>query len=198
MVSGIALAGGKSTRMGGRTKALLEIGAVPIIKRVLDTLNLVFDSNIIITNTPEAFKFLGYPMFRDILPNCGSIGGLYTGLVKMGRPYGFLVACDMPFLRKDAIEVMFKEINDADVVIPEVDGKYEPLHAIYSKTCVPQIEEAIKTGDLKILNLFDRLKISFVREEALRSIDPELRFLMNVNTFSDLQRARGMDRGSVE
>ncbi len=184
--------------MGGQTKALLEIGAVPIIKRVLDTLSLVFDSNIIITNTPEDFDFLGYPMFRDIFPNCGSMGGLYTGLIRMDRPYGFLVACDMPFLRVDAIGELLKEINDADVVIPEVDGKYEPLHAIYSKTCVPCLEESIRTGDLKILNLFDKLKISFIREEVLRSIDPDLRFLMNVNTFDDLERARNLEGAATQ
>jgi molybdopterin-guanine dinucleotide biosynthesis protein A len=189
-VSGILLAGGQSRRMGGVNKALLEVGGSRIIERVASALCNVFPEVLLITNSPDDFQFLGLPMFKDLVPGQGSLGGLYTGLSACKGDYGFLAACDMPFLSVDVIRHMLNLAEGFDVVVPRISGWLEPLHAVYSRGCLPYIEELLQHEDLKILNFFDKAKVREVPEKDLRLFDPELRFTMNLNTPEDLQRAR--------
>jgi len=188
--SGILLAGGKSRRMGGANKALLRIGGRRIVERAASTLCNVFQEVLLITNSPEDFQFLGLPMLRDLIPGRGSLGGLYTGLRACKAAYGFLAGCDMPFLSADVIRYMLDMVKGFDVVLPRVSGGLEPLHAVYSRECLPHIEEALQHKDLKILNFLNKVRVREVSEKDLSTFDPELRFIMNVNTPQDLQRAQ--------
>jgi molybdenum cofactor guanylyltransferase len=188
-VSGVILAGGKARRMGGINKALIEVRGRPIIERVASTLSRIFTRIVIITNCPDSFRFLGLPMYRDIIPGSGSLGGLYTGLKVCGTDYGFLVGCDMPFLRADIIRLMVGKIDDFDVIIPEAQGYTEPLHALYSQRCVPHIEDLIHQTDYKIFNLFHRVRVNMLPESVFTSFDPDLSFIGNVNSPEDLARA---------
>ncbi len=189
-VSGIVLAGGESRRMGGVNKALLKIGDLPIIERVTRILSRVLPHVIVITNTPEDFRFLGLPMFQDLRPGYGALGGLYTGLKECAPDFGFLVACDMPFLCAGIIEHMMRRTQHYDVIVPRLRGKLEPLHAIYSKTCLPVVEDLMNNDDLKIINFFNRVRVLELDEKDLLSLDPDLRFIMNLNTTQDLERAQ--------
>jgi molybdopterin-guanine dinucleotide biosynthesis protein A len=189
-VSGILLAGGQSRRMGGVNKALLEIGGSRIIERTASALCHAFQEVLVITNSPDDFQFLGLPMFRDVVPGRGSLGGLYTGLRACKGDYGFLAACDMPFLSVAVIRHIANSVDGFDVVVPRISGMLEPLHAAYSRACLPYIEALLQHESLKILNLYDKVKVREVPEEDLLALDPELRFIVNVNTPEDLQRAR--------
>jgi len=188
-VTGIILAGGKSRRMAGVNKALLNIGNDRIIGRVRDVVLQILPRTILITNTPEDYAFLGLPMFPDIIPNAGSLGGLYTGLNHCESQFGFLVACDMPFLNPGIIRGMIGLVEDYDVVIPCIHSRLEPLHAIYSKKCIPFVQDLLLKASLRILDLFDQVKVKKVSEEFLAKFDPEFRFIMNVNSPNDLQKA---------
>ena len=192
--SGIVLAGGASRRMGGRNKALLKIGRVTIVERVVNTLATIFPEVIVITNTPDAFAFLGLPMFGDLRVGRGSLGGLYTGLSVCSMEHGFLVASDMPFLSRESIEHMLWLIDDNDVVVPRTSGGLEPLHAVYSRRCIPSIETLLDAGDLKIVNFFPNVKVREVHEEELIPSDPRLLFTMNVNRPEDLEAAQALAR----
>jgi len=176
--------------MGGINKALLEIGGSRVVERVRRTLGQVFSQILLITNTPDDFAFLELPMFRDLIPGHGSLGGLYTGLSVCTGTHGFLVACDMPFLHTAVIERLLSALDDHDVVVPRIRGHLEPLHAIYSKECTPHIRDLMTKGDLKMLNFFHLVDVQEVVEEDLSCFDPELRFIMNLNTPEDLQKAR--------
>ncbi len=153
--------------MGGLNKALLKVGRVTIVERVVDTLAAIFPEVIVITNTPDNFAFLGLPMFRDLRRGQGSLGGLYTGLTVCSMDHGFLVACDMPFLSGKTIEHMLSLIEDNDVVVPRLTGGLEPLHAVYSRRCLPHIAALLDAGDLKIINFFPHVKVREVPEEDL-------------------------------
>src|SRR5437762_6813312 len=97
-VTGVVQAGGRSTRMGGRPKALLELSGRRIIERVVDAITPVVDDLLIVTNTPELYAFLGLSMVADVYPDHGSLGGIYSGLRAAPGDAAFTVACDMPFL----------------------------------------------------------------------------------------------------
>jgi molybdopterin-guanine dinucleotide biosynthesis protein A len=194
VVTGIILAGGKSRRMGGINKALLRVGRHRIIERVCKAVLEVMNNAMIITNAPDDFAFLGLPMFPDIHPNTGSLGGLYTGLKHCTDEPGFLVACDMPFLDPQIMRTMIDLIDGYDVVIPNVDGGLQPLHAIYSKNCTPLIADFLLRGNYKIIDFLDQVKVREVPEDFLKRFDPTFRFVMNINNPEDLAKALYIDR----
>ncbi len=79
-VTGVIQAGGKSTRMGGQPKALMELGGRRIIDRVVEVMRAVTDDLLIVTNTSDVYASLGLPMVADVFPDHGSLGGIYSGL----------------------------------------------------------------------------------------------------------------------
>lgn len=180
--------------MGGVTKALLEVGGAPIIERTAAILSRIFREVIVITNTPSQFEFLRLPMYGDLRPGNGSLGGLHTGLASCAADHAFLVACDMPFLNEEIIRHMATLACGRDVVIPRINSHLEPLHAIYSRACIPHIEKLLDRADLKILNMFPDVDVLEVDQEELKAFDPELRFIVNLNTPQDLVEARKLAR----
>lgn len=176
--------------MGGVNKALLRIRDRTIIEMATSVLAGIFSEILIITNSPDDFGFLGLPMHEDLIRGKGSLGGLCTGLSLCSANWAFLAGCDMPFLNEHVIRHMVGAIGDADVVIPRISGLLEPLHAIYSKTCLPHIEELLAKGDLKILDFLHKVRVREVSEEELAAFDPAFRFIMNLNSPQDLEKAR--------
>ena len=189
-VTGVIQAGGKSTRMGGRPKALLELGGRRIIERVLDAVAPVVDDVLVVTNTPDLYAFLRVPMVPDAWPEHGSLGGIFTGLTAAAGDAAFTVACDMPFLHPEVARLVVRRAGEGDVVIPRVGEQFETMHAVYAKSCLPAIEARLRAGRLKIVGFFEDVRVvEIAAEEVARHRAPEVAF-MNVNTPEELERAR--------
>ena len=182
------LAGGASKRMGNKNKAFLKIGEKSIIERVLDAISVVVPQVILITNSPEQFIHLNRPLYQDILPGNGPLGGIYTGLINSTTNYDLVVACDMPYIQSQLLRLLINYSQDYDIVIPSTPDGYHPLCAIYSKACIDPIEKLVNDGSLKVTNLFNYVK---VKEVKLTEIYPEfdLNVLLNINTDQDYEKA---------
>jgi molybdopterin-guanine dinucleotide biosynthesis protein A len=191
-VTGVVQAGGKSTRMGGQRKALMELGGERIIERVVRAVEPAVDDLLIVTNTPEPYAFLGLPMVPDVFPDGGSLGGIYSGLKAASNDAVFTVACDMPFLKSGVIRLVVDRADEGDVVIPLVGGQYETLHACYHKRCLVPMEERLRQGRLKIIDFFDRVRVVTIEEAEIRLRGDPSTVFMNVNTPAELERARGL------
>jgi molybdopterin-guanine dinucleotide biosynthesis protein A len=189
-VTGVIQAGGRSVRMGGRPKGLMELGGRRLIERVLMALTPVVDDVLVVTNTPQLYAFLGLPMVPDVYPDRGSLGGIYSGLRAAPGQAALTVACDMPFLHPEVLKLLAERSGEGDVVIPRVDEQLETLHAAYGKACLPHIEERLLAGKLKIVGFFESVRVVEITEaDVARFRDPRLVF-MNVNTPEELDRAR--------
>ena len=79
-----------------------------------------------------------------------------------------------------------------DVVIPRTELGYEPLCGAYSVRCLPFIEDQLRQGQGRIIEFFDRVRVTTVDAAVLRRSDPELRSLFNINTIEDLRQAQRM------
>lgn len=193
-VTGVIQAGGKSARMGGQPKALMELGGRRIIERVVEALEGTVDDLLVVTNTPGLYAFLGLPMVPDVYPDHGSLGGIYSGLKAASGQSAFTVACDMPFLRREVVRLVVERAALGDVVIPRVGDQYETMHAAYQKSCLPHMEARLRAGRLRIVGFFDAVRVITIAEaEIARYGDPGLVF-MNVNTPEELERARALAR----
>jgi len=191
-MTGIVLAGGKATRMGGACdKAFLKIDNETMISRQLMVLKQIFKEIIIVTNSTNSYKDTkGVTIISDIIQERGPIGGIYSGLLASGSFYNFVVACDMPFINAELIEYMITLRDGFDIVVPHIGGKYEALFSIYSKNCIRPINQAMEKDRLTVRELFAGVRVrELAGEEIMRFGDADTIF-MNVNTKEDLCRIR--------
>lgn len=191
-VTGVIQAGGRSTRMGGEPKALLELGGQRIIERVVDVVGGVLDDLLVVTNTPERYAFLGLPMVGDAFADGGALGGIYTGLRAAGGDAAFTVACDMPFLHPAIVRMVVERAGEGDVVIPRTGSQLETMHAVYGKGCLTAMEARLRAGQLKIVGFFPDVRVvELDAADMVRHRAPDVAF-MNVNTPEELARARAL------
>lgn len=181
-------AGGKSSRMGV-DKSFVLFNGRPLIEIVHDTVAGLGDELILITNKPEVYAHLGLPMFGDVYPDHGPLGGIYTAVHHAQHPHVLIVACDMPWLNRDLLAYMLTLRHTADVIVPRWQKFPEPLHAIYSKNCVDPIAENLQTQQLKITSFYGRVAVRFVDREEIERFDPDGRSFANINTPQELAQA---------
>lgn len=189
-VTGIVLAGGQSRRLG-TNKAVVEVGGVRLIERVLAHLRRLSDDLVIVANEAEPYGSLGGRLVADEWPGMGSLGGIYSGLRAARYERGLVAACDMPFLNARLLRAMIELSRDYDVVMPRLnDGRMEPLHAIYGRACLGPMEVQLRQGDLRIINILPHLRVRYLEQSELDALDPQHLSFFNVNTQEDLERAR--------
>ena len=185
--AGIILAGGLNRRLEGQNKALLPVGDQPILDRLVTLLRQFFNQIIVVTNQPLAYVSYDVTIVTDLLPIRSSLTGIHAGLFHAHAPHAFLCACDMPFLKKELVEVLMQAFEPRwDVIVPITREGYQPLCAIYSNRCLHPIEEQLKKQELKISRLYAGVKVKTIPEEKLRQVDPELVSFFNINTPDDL------------
>ncbi len=194
-VSGVVLAGGESRRLG-RDKALERIGDKTLIERVVSCIAPVTAEVIVVVALPSKAAALPLPaevrVVSDRYPRCGSLGGIFTGLSASHEPWVFLVACDMPFLDPRLMRRLMAMRRGVDCVVPLLNGRPEPLHALYSKTCLEPMERMLQIGLLKIAPLFEMVRVRYADERTIDRIDPHHRSFFNVNSPADVEEALGL------
>lgn len=186
---GVILAGGQSTRMG-TNKALLNFDGEPLIQRLSHRLQIWFDQVVLVTNTPELYQFLGLPMFGDRIAGLGPLGGLEAGLSASRHDYVFFCATDMPFVSEELVRYMVGLAPGYDIVVPMVGGEYEPMHAVYSRSCLPLVTEKLESRRLRLVSIFDASRLRVVTETEIHPFGDPDRLFFNCNTPADLERAR--------
>jgi len=189
-------AGGESRRMG-QDKARLPFLGQPLIQRVVARVASIADEVLVTTNRPADYAFLGLPLYPDLRPGRGALGGLYTALSFASQPMVGVVACDMPFAsaRLLAFQLELLEAESADVVIPIVEGVYQPFHAVYRReTCLPQIEQALDADQWKLIAWFPQVKVRTVSVAECQPYDPSGLAFSNVNTLEELAAAEELAR----
>ncbi len=183
-------AGGQSARMG-EDKALKPFLGRPLIQRVIERLQPIADELIVTTNHPDEYVFLHLPLFMDLKPGRGALGGLYTAIASAKSPLVAVAACDLPFasalLFETAARLLVEE--GMDVVIPRSGQGLEPLHAVYRReTCLPVIEAAIAADSWKVISWLPQVKVyELVAEDE--------RIFWNVNTPEEFAEAERLASG---
>ncbi len=192
-VTAIVLAGGKSRRLGSvGSKALQTIAGKSLIERVADRVRPLTDQILVVTareqfNLPAACRA---EILTDLYPDKGPLGGIYTGLLAARSPHSLVVACDMPFLNTELLRYMAELSADFDVVVPTLAaGKVEPLHAIYSKNCLPSMQTQLERNELAVDSIFSAVSVNYVARAECQRLDPQLLSFFNINDRADLNRA---------
>lgn len=196
-IAGVILAGGENRRFP-EVKALITIGGQTIIERHLSVLRSVFDEVMISTNTPEVFFRFEAPLVGDILPSLGPIAGIHAALSNASAGAVFVVACDMPFVDRDAILCICREYREAGMdgrapaVIPSFKGEQQPLFGVYHRTILPSIEKAIAEGKTALKRFLSEAGAIIIDEPCPAAVGSEGRVFVNINTLEDYRRVFGV------
>jgi molybdenum cofactor guanylyltransferase len=188
----IVLAGGRSSRMG-KPKALIDFGGVALLTRVVSELKHRFDE-IVIVAAPVSEEFPrieipGLKLVHDETPFAGPLDALRRGLDALDQEIAFACSCDLPLLNAEVAARLVAMLDDFDAVIPEVGGKFQPLHAVYRKRCASATEALAARGEKRLSAIVDAVNAKRIGEGELRKIDPELRSFFNVNTPEEYRKA---------
>jgi len=181
------LAGGKSSRMG-TDKSFVPFQGRPLIEVVQDRVAGLGDEQILITNNPSAYAHIGLPMFGDVYPDHGSLGGIFTAVTYASHPHTLVLGCDMPWLNRGLLEYMASLRETADVIVPRWQKFPEPLHAIYSKGCLGPMEDNLKAKRMKVIGFYGRVSVRFLERNDIVRFDPDGRSFANINSIEDLLR----------
>lgn len=191
--TGVILAGGQNKRFEGRNKAFIRIGGQRILDRLLEVYGRLFDQIVLVTNDPAAYMDVDALIVSDHYEVRSSLNGLHAGLFAAAHDYAFFAACDTPFIKGALIRHLVDRIEPkADLIVPATAAGYEPMCAVYKKSCLPAMAWQLEHGLLKILGLFRKLRVKTIPEASLRAVDPELISFFNINTPEDLLRAKAL------
>lgn len=191
--TGVILAGGQNKRFDGQNKAFISIGGKRILDRLLDVYSRLFDQIVLVTNDPAAYTDVDALIVTDHYSVRSSLNGLHAGLFAAAHEYAFFAACDSPFIKSALIQRLLDAVTPkVDIIIPSTSAGYEPMVAVYKKTCLPAMASQLERDLLKIQGLFRKVRVKTVEEADLRKVDPELISFFNVNTPGDLVLAEAI------
>ena len=173
----------------GFNKAFLKIDGQRLIDRTIKIFRELFSEIILITNEPAAYLDLDLGIASDIFPGKGPLGGIYTGLFYATNPYIFVSACDLPFLDAAFITYMISRVEGYDIIVPRTDAGYYPLHAIYSRRCIPAIRRLIDKDSLKIIGFYKDMRTLILGPEVILPFYPGGNMFFNINTKRDIEGA---------
>jgi molybdopterin-guanine dinucleotide biosynthesis protein A len=186
-IAGVILAGGRSSRFGSN-KALAILDGKPLVQHVADLISGLFQECLLVTNTPEEYKFLSLPMTYDRYQGSGPLAGIHAALLEINAPRVFVVACDMPSLSPELIRYMCNNINeqDYDAIIPWLEKGQEPLFGIYHKNSLTVIDTCLQKNDCQIIRALEDLRVRRVSEQEVLSITGNLNCFKNINRPEDI------------
>jgi molybdopterin-guanine dinucleotide biosynthesis protein A len=211
-------AGGFSRRFGGN-KPLAPLCGKPLILHTLDRVDALGLETFVVISDP-----LMKPIFESILlgrarvlieddvgisnhhakstgVSKGPLAGILRGLKEAQEELAIVLACDLPFVSKEALGFMLRKTREMgfDALVPRwPNGFIEPLHAVYRIRAFKEaIERSIAKGRMKVSDSIDELrKVCFLEAEQLRKFDPELLTFFNVNTIEEFREAEKILRNT--
>ncbi|MEH7390121.1 molybdenum cofactor guanylyltransferase [Bacillus sp. JJ1503] len=193
-VTGIIMAGGRSSRMG-TNKALLPIGGKTVIERIVQELSKIVSDLVIVTNTFEDYQFLGLPMVQDHWKDMGPLAGIHAGLSASSTEKNLIVACDMPFISSQVGDILLTFLDDYQVAVPDVSDQLHPLFAAYRKDTLGEVQQSLQNQELRIRQFFKHTKTKYVTEACLQKhhYHYQEQHFFNMNHRDDFERALKME-----
>lgn len=183
-LTGIILAGGKSSRMG-REKGLVEFHGKPLIQYGIDLLARYTDHLLISSDNSDYLPF-GLELVPDAITGQGPVAGLAASLQHSATPWNLVIACDLPFLEPGLIDILLESDHESQAVIPVHHGGMEPLVGRYHSDLATQFAQAVSSGNLALHKLLLTMKVHYL--EVGQQIEQHPRMFTNFNTMNDLEK----------
>ncbi len=180
-ISAVILAGGQSRRMGSN-KALLPIGNITFIARIINTLQRRFSNIYISANNPEEYEVLKRPVIIDIFRGYGPLAGIHAALKNIPTEYAFTVSCDVPFISTDVIDTLVDAVESETILIADDGQRLHPLIGIYPRSVYNHLDEYLQNNEKQVHMFLDGMKHKRIDVSQYQDA------VKNINTIEEYER----------
>ncbi|NMB81715.1 MAG: molybdenum cofactor guanylyltransferase [Ignavibacteria bacterium] len=196
-ITGVILAGGKSSRMG-ENKSLLQIDGITLIERSYELLNSIFKKVIISTNEPQLYDLVQIEKVKDVFSDLGPLCGIYSSLKSANTKKIFVISVDLPFVLPDMIRYLINYKTDEPITLPCSKNGIQYLCGLYDQQLIPIMENILVSNNHARLDNKEIVKSSlslwnFVERVGGEIIDVEEKLFymkdsfFNINTPEDFE-----------
>jgi molybdopterin-guanine dinucleotide biosynthesis protein A len=184
-ITGVILAGGRSSRMGGGDKGLLPLDGLPLYRHVLVGLSRQVDKVLINANRhSDQYRLSGLPVVPDVLPDfLGPLAGMQAGLKAADTEWVVFVPCDVPVFPQDLVLRLWEKRLDAAAAFASSGDRDHPAFALLNRSLLPQLELFLSRGERRVMLFFEQMNAQRVVFTAQPSE------FINLNTPQDLAAA---------
>jgi len=183
-ITGIILAGGKSSRMGS-DKGFLELNGNTFISLIIEAVKPLVKDIIIVSNN-SAYDQFGHQRVDDMIEDAGPVAGLYSGLYHSKTEHNLVVSCDVPLIKTAVLNTLIDGFDaDFDVIQLQSQNKTIPLIALYKKQCMDTFWELLQNDERRLRFAVDRLNTKTIILDG--KFD---KFVKNINTVEQLNEIK--------
>jgi molybdopterin-guanine dinucleotide biosynthesis protein A len=192
LIAGAVLAGGKSLRFG-KNKALQQLRGRRFVDLAVESLHPFCEPVMLVVGEIEPYLAAEAMLVQDVVPHQGPLGGIYTALLYSPAEWVLVKATDMPFLVPQLVSLIIGAREGFDAVVPIVNGFYEPLLALYNRSCLPAVKRKLGEPDKhQVIGIYRQIKVKTISETEWREVDADGISFKNINTPSDLAEIDGL------
>lgn len=184
-VTGIILAGGKSSRMG-TDKGLVLYKKKPMIQHIINHLKDAGIQKIMIVSANEEYSRFKTSVFKDIIPNKGPLGGIYTGLKHTTTEWNLITSCDVPNVTSACFKLLMDKGGTTNVTVLKEKNRTHHLIGLYHKSVKDQAADHLYNGNLKVSHLNHDAGVTYIEVNNDECNAGNL--LANINTMETLKK----------
>lgn len=188
-ITGLVLAGGRGSRMGGVDKGLQNYRGMPLALHAL--LRLAPQVGEVMINANRnlaAYESMGVPVWPDVFPDfAGPLAGWATGLERCATPYLVTVPCDTPDFPGDLVERLAAQLTAADAELAMVATRHndethaQPVFCLMRTTLLEHLTRALQAGERKIARWA-------AQHRCVEVLFDDASAFFNANTVAELQQ----------
>lgn len=180
-ITGIILAGGKSSRMG-KDKGFVFWNGKPFVNHSIDALKPLVNNIIIVSDYPQ-YDSLGYKRIEDVFPETGPLSGLYSSLLKSDSDLNVVLSCDIPLISSEIVEKLLSVYTkETNAVVCKVNERVMPLVALYSKKSIDACKVLLDNDERRMMHLLETLD----NVTYLDLNEDQAKQVKNINSSKDL------------
>ncbi len=200
-MAAIVLCGGTSRRMGN-DKANVTLGNETLLQRSCRRISSACSPIVVVAAKSQELPRLpnNVAIVRDSMAEQGPLVAFESGLRWLienfevdAVPHVFLTSCDAPFVNLNIVAALHKSARDnsqTDVHVIKQSEMLQPFHGVYHRRVLPELEAFVAAGGRSFQQVLKHLQITIFCAEDFGNFDPDLQFLINVNSKDDLNNAR--------
>ena len=182
-ITGIVLAGGRSSRMG-EDKSMMKLNGKSLVEFSIDALRPLCDKVIVSSNNLK-HNFTGCEVWPDELPDQAPLIGIYSCLKRSVTEINIILSCDMPLMSTSMIGFLLAQSADYEITVPIHDnGQIEPLCGIFKKSAMGILKEFIDSGNYRLNECIRSASHQFIPVDSQIPCNTPNLFL-NINTPTD-------------
>ena len=186
-VTGLVLAGGQGSRMGGVDKGLAPFRGRPLVAHVIERLAPQVGPILVNANqNADAYAALGHPVVPDAVGGfAGPLAGLHAGMTRAATPLVVTVPCDSPFLPPDLVARLSAGLESAGaaLAVARTFDQPHPVFALVRRDVLANLASFLEGGGRKIDAWYARLAVVEV------PFDDCADAFRNINTRDELAAA---------